>query len=341
MVNYKKLIISFGIAFGLLLTNKAVADVVVVNSDDTTVSLSAESRAAGTFDDNGNSFAVENVRLGTTGTHSVFSAGVSTQYDGSDLNLLDAYAGASLYGDYVNAKAGRFLIPADRNTMKDLYGLTSWQGTSVVSKWSSLNGFGRRDGVSISGRADIAGEVDVAYSAGVFDGANGEALVASRVELGVSRAKGLSIGGVIQSQDDAFASGQDFFGWGVDVLYANSDLLPGTVTVDAAFNDYDLDGATYVPGTGQNAGQGYTVGASFLSNFVVAVPVSFSPEPFFRFQRFEYDDGFSGEDTRFDAGVNLVLNDLEGTKLTVNYFNDEAASGAENDGVLLGLQVSF
>ena len=94
-------------------------------SGDTAVSLGAESRAAGIFDDNGNNFDLENVRLNATASKSGFDAFASVQYDGSDLNILDASLGTSLHKNLADVKVGRFLIPADRNASENLYSLNT------------------------------------------------------------------------------------------------------------------------------------------------------------------------------------------------------------------------
>ena len=73
----------------------------------------------------------------------------------------------------------------------------------------------------------------------------------------------------------------------------------------------------------------------------IAEQVAVDAEPFFRYQRFSYDDGASGSRDRYDAGVNFILKGLAGSKLAVNYFHTDSAVGASNDGVFLGLQVQF
>ena len=118
------------------------------------VAIDAKARASALFaSDDVSEFNLDNARLGATFTKSVFDARVSIQTDGTDLDILDAYVGAPLYKDYANFKVGRLLIPAGRNAMLDIYGWTEWQGASLIAKWSSLDGFGRRDGASISGSA--------------------------------------------------------------------------------------------------------------------------------------------------------------------------------------------
>ena len=307
----------------------------------TAVTLGAESRAAGVFDNNGNNFDLENVRLNATVSKSGFDAVASVQYDGSDLNVLDASLGTALYKDLADVKVGRFLVPADRNASKDLYGLTTWDGTGVVSKWASPQDSGRGDGASVSGSVDAPEGFGLAYSVGLFDGSRGDALVAARVDLTVAKLEGLALGVNIQSQSDAFRGNRDFFGVGVDALYTTT-VDPGTVTLSASFADYDLDGARYTRGVGRNAGSGFSVGAAIAlakAQKVASLNVGF--EPFFLYQSFDYDEYRSGDVERFDVGANFNLADFAGSKVTVQYFNEDPARGASNDGAIVGLQVVF
>ena len=310
-------------------------------SGDTAVTLGADSRAAGVFDNKGNSFDLENVRLNATVSKSGFDAIASVQYDGSDLNVLDASLGTALYKDLADVKVGRFLIPADRNASKDLYGLTTWDGTGVVSKWASPEDFGRGDGVALSGSTDAAEGVGIAYNVGLFDGGRGDALVAARVDLAIAALEGLALGINIQSQNDAFRGNKDFFGVGVDALYTTT-VDPGTVSLTASFADYDLDGARYYQGSGRNAGTGFSAGASIaLANVHKVASLNVGFEPFFLYQSFDYDEYRSGDTERFDVGANFNLADFAGSKVTVQYFNEDAARGPSNDGAIVGVQVVF
>lgn len=305
------------------------------------ISLSADSRAAGVFDDDGNGFELENVRLNVAGSHSGFDATASVQYDGSDLTVLDASLGTGLYKDLANVKVGRFLVPADRNAENDIYHNTAWNGTNVVSKWASPEETGRGDGVSISGTTDAAKGIDFSYDVGIFNGGRGDALVAARLGVAVEELKGLDIGVTIQSQNDAFRHGKDFFGAGVDVLYTTA-IEPGTVTLTGSYANYDLDGARYTEGVGRNAGSGFSVGGAIALNEQAKVAsLNLAFEPFILYQNFDYDDGRSGDIERFDVGANFNLVDFANSKVTVQYFNEDPNRGRSNDGAIVGLQVVF
>ena len=264
-------------------------------SGDTAIALGAESRVAGTFDDNGNNFDLENVRVTASLSKSGFDAVASLEYDGSDLDILDASLGTALYGDYANVKVGRFLMPADRNIADAPYYTTAWYGTDVVSKWSSPQTSFRGDGVSVSGSTGVAGEVGLDYSVGIFDGGVGDAIIAARADIAIPALEGLALGVNVQSQNDAFGAGQDFFGIGVDALYTTTISDVGVAKVTASFADYDLDGAAYTPGAGRNAGDGFSAGASLLLNKTTAMAsVALAVDPFILYQNFDYADGATG-----------------------------------------------
>ena len=299
------------------------------------VAFDAKARASALFATGDVSeFNLDNARLGATFSKSVFDARVSVQTDGNSLDILDAYLAVPLYKDYANFKVGRLLIPAGRNAMLDIYGWTEWQGASLIAKWSSLDGYGRRDGASVSGSTDVEGQVSVDYNFGLFNGDNDDVLFAGRVDLGIAAVDGLSIGSAVQVQDG-------YLGVGVDATYSRA-IPYGLLAVDAAFNHYDLDDQPYVPGVGLNAGNGFTVGTSYLLDGTIPViPFALQPQPFFRYQRFEYADGVSGSEDRFDAGANILVSDLAQTKLTVNYFHTESVTGEDADGGFIGFQFAF
>jgi len=299
------------------------------------VEFDAKARAAALFATGDVSeFNLDNARLGATFSKSVFDARVSVQTDGNSLDILDAYFDAPLHKDYANFRVGRLLIPAGRNAMLDTYGWTEWQGASLVAKWSSLDGYGRRDGASVSGDVDVAGLVSVDYNLGLFNGNDDEVLFAGRVDFGIAAVKGLSIGSAVQAQDG-------YLGVSVDTTYSRA-IPYGLLDVDAVFNHYDLDNRVYIPGVGLNAGNGFTAGASYLLDGTIpAVPFALQPQPFFRYQRFEYDGGVTGTEERFDAGANIVVSDLAQTKLSANYFHTKSVTGGDVDGGFIGFQFAF
>lgn len=309
---------------------------------------------------------IDNVRV-NLGIESEYGVGadVSVQYttDTADntFDLLDA----SLFADLTTLpfaneftpdliKVGRFLAPQDRAGLADVYGQVAWTSPSVVTKYASENGFGRLDGVAVYG--DIAVPVPnfpvtLDYSVGVFQGVennvgeNDNALIAARIgEDFTVQDVDVSLGFALQAQDDAVIKGNDYFGWNIDGTVAKtfSGEAAGTATVSGGYYNYDLDGSAYTPGSDLNEGDGFYVQVAYAIDraFNVTDSISLSPEPFFRYQKFNFDGANDGEQERFDAGVNFVVNAETNTKLTVNYWHDELQD-ADDDGVILGLQFVF
>lgn len=312
-------------------------------ADKTAFDLSGRLALLGTFDDNGNAFDLDNARLKGNASRGIFSGTIQLQYSDSDLFLKDGYIGAA-FNDLANVKAGRFKMPTDRDSTQSSYNSITWNKNKVSSKWLSPQKSSRGDGVAISGGVAAGEGASVTYYAGVFDGnsTTGGAIYAGRGTLALAEVSGLNVGLTIQSQDDAVAINKDFFGVGVDAQYTTDLKDAGAIVVSGGWNDYDLDGATYFPGTGLNAGNGFYVEGAITLNQTVAVasiPVAF--QPFLKYQQFDFE-GFSGDQERWDAGVNFLLEGVfESTKLTVNWFDDSSVTCCDNDGVLLGIKTTF
>jgi hypothetical protein len=343
------------LSFFVPLTAIATEDV----TEDVTIDFSGGARAETIFDttDDTSTFAIDNVRLvADVDTSYGIDANIGVQYDGTSTNNIDILA-ASLSVDVPipfvsNAKVGRFLAPQDRAGLAGDYGQITWNLPTVVSKYPSVNGYGRQDGVAISGGIDdvvavpvdtggvLGDSVSLNYTVGAFQGINGgdDTLVAGRVVADVGN---LNVAFAFQTQDDAFSNGRDFFGWNVDGAYSKK-IGPGTAIVNAGYYDYDLDGASYVPGTGQNQGNGgYVLGAYTLDAYAFKVgALSITPQPFVQYQEFDFGGTRSGDQERWDVGANFILNADTNTKLTVSYFNDELV-GDTNEGVIAGIQFAF
>lgn len=311
-------------------------------AEGTVIELGAKAKLLGTFDDEGNSFALDDARIKVGASKGIFSGAIQLDYSDSEVFLKDGYV-VGAFSDLANVKAGRFKMPTDRNTQMSSYSSVTWLKNKISSKWESPQQGNRGDGVAVSGSVTPTAGLDAAYNVGVFDGNDGGAIFAVRGSASYDKAPGLNVGLTFQGQNDAFVGGQDFIGFGIDAQYALS-IKEGDLLVDAGFNTYDLDGAAYTPGTGLNAGEGYYVSTSFVVNdgkFDALPGLSITPQPFFKYQNFAYDDGVSGSHDRFDLGVNLLADVFESTKLTINYFHDTPVDGISNDGVFLGLKTVF
>ena len=326
----------------LLCATTASAETEIEVAENTVVGIEGRAKLLATFDDNGDSFDLDDARLKVNATRGIFKGTIQLDYSDSELFVRDGYVSGA-FRDLLNFKAGRFKMHTDRNTTQSSYSSVTWLKNEISSKWESPQQGNRGDGVAFSGAVAPGSGVDLTYYTGVFDGNDGGVIVAARAGVSYEKVSGLNVGVTFQYQDDAFNDKQDFVGIGVDAQYALS-IAQGDLVVDAGFNNYDLDDAVYAPGDGLNAGQGYYAEASYVVNdgkVDITPHLPITPQPFFKYQYFDYDDGVSGSHDRYDAGVNLLLNVFDSTKLTVNYFNDTPVGGNTNDGVFLGLKTTF
>ena len=316
-------------------------------TDDVTVSVGGGVRADADFNitNDTNTFAIDNARLvfGVDTSYGV-GADISGQYDGTGTNnfdLLDASVNFNLPVSFLDEiKGGRFIAPAAQATLADTYGQITWEPPTVVSRYASLNGYGRLDGAAIYGGVnDIAdAPVSVNYQLGAFQGlATDNALVAGRLGVDVY---GVDVGFAFQTQQEA-VNNSDFLGWNFDTAYSRK-IGPGTATVNGGFFKYDLDDAAYTPGTGLNEGfGGYALGAYALDDFALnAGKLSIVPQPFVQYQNFQFKGANSGDEVEWNAGANFIFHENTNTKLTVSYFNNELL-GVTNEGVIVGLQFAF
>jgi hypothetical protein len=299
----------------------------------------------GTFDNNGNNFDLNDARIHLGATRGIFLGEIQIAYDGSDLYLKDGFTKAS-FNDYAKVKAGRFKLPTGRNIEQTTYDSITWYKNTVASNWLSPERDYRGDGIAVSGAAAAGKGASITYNVGVFDSGNynADAIYAGRGTIAFEQVPGLNVGVTIQSEGNAIVTGKDFFGVGVDAQYTTDLKNAGAVVISGGWNDYDLDGASYFPGTGLNAGNGFYVeGAITLDKdhtvTIASIPVAF--QPFLKYQQFDYA-GLVGDQERWDAGVNFLLEGVfESTKLTFNYFNDDPYVCCDNDGFLLGVKTSF
>lgn len=362
-------VLSLTIPFSTASADNEFTEYVVAKNPGVIFNLGVNARGEASFGgaDEDEFVNIDNVRveLGIESTDYGVGADLTIQYttntDADTFDLLDA----SLYADLTTlsfaneftpdlVKVGRFLAPQDRAGLAGDYGQVAWTFPSVTSKYASLNGFGRLDGAAIFGDVSIpTPEIPATfdYSVGVFQGVdnnvgeNDNALIAARVSIDASiQDVDVSLGFALQAQNDAIVKGNDYFGWNLDGTVAKTfwGKAGGTATVSGGYYNYDLDGSVYTPGTGLNEGDGFFVEAAYAFNYTFNVTnaIGLSPEPFFRYQQFNFDGANDGEQERFDAGVNFVVNAETNTKLTVNYWHDELLD-TKNDGVILGLQFVF
>ena len=323
---------------------------------------------------------IDNIRItaGIDNTDYGVGADLTAQYaaknDSNAFDQLDAsiHADLGILGtdfDFLKSvTVGRFLAPQDRAGLAGDYGQTAWTLPTVVSKYASVGGYGRLDGAAIHGGVDFnapeaptvgALPINLGYSFGVFQGVENDAgdkdnaLFAARVDAGSTVSDvAVNLGFALQTQNDAIVRGEDYTGWNIDgeitraVTADDAAGLPtnaeGTASLSGGYYNYDLDDVAYVPGTGFNEGDGFYIQAAYDFDYAFELTdaLALSPEPFFRYQRFDFDGAASGKQTRYDYGLNFVLDAATNTMLSVNLWNEKLL-GEKDNGVIVGLQFVF
>ena len=291
--------------------------------------------------------------------------------NGQDVNILDGYLTIKA-NDLFQIRAGRTKAPFDRATLAGTYNRLTWE-RSITSKYPSVYG-GRNDGGAVWGTYDVSvdgGDIpkvgainpSLKYQAGVFQGVdNGgkgldDLLYAGRVSLNLLETEDtytvpgsyfgtrnvLAIGTSLAYQKDAVgvSDDKDYLAWNADVLFDSAiEGVPGSFTLGAAVNLYDLDDAVYVPGDGLNEGIGFSVEAAYLAPWELGVGIIKGKiQPFFRYAQFEFD-GFvdDGNEKQIDAGINYVL--TKNALVTASYIHNELL-GVKSDGFTVGIRFKF
>ncbi len=328
-------------------------------------SFSMVEDAAPSGNDSSKDFDLESMRLYLNGqVHELFKFTYKTERDGNNLRTLDAVAKFEL-NDAFNVWAGRFLLPSDRANLDGPYSLSAWS-FPITSKYPAIFG-GRDDGVAVWG--DVAGgklKYKVGMSEGCSNGsdcynntdqANQEdnLLYSARFtyyfwdkEPGYFTSSTtypgekelLTVGLVMQSQSDAVGSSAnqgDFFGWNIDALLETKLTTGGVVTIEGAYNDYDLDDAPVTQRGGLAQGNGYFILGAYLfpQQYYIG-----KIQPVVRIQHFDEDD--VEETDIWEIGANYVI-DGYNMRLSAVLGNKDIESnsgGGSNDAnfFLLGVQ---
>jgi len=282
----------------------------------------------------------------------------NAEYDGDqEVRVLDGVVKLE-YAETFNLWAGRFLPPSDRSNLSGPYYLNSFD-FPFVQQYPAIFA-GRDEGIAYWGQM---GEGMFKWQAGLFEGSDSvgndddNLLYSGRLTLnlwdpepgyynsstyyGEKDVFAIGLVGMKQKDGSAFPStvtdlttvpptassviqDGDFTGWNVDVLIEKNFDELGVLTLEGAYYDYDRDDL----GTAANEGDGYFVVASWL------MPGEIGPEglkgrlqPILRFQQFDPEVSGGDEHTRFDIGVNYIL-DGHNARLSFTYSRDDGAPTA-------------
>ncbi|HSR01729.1 MAG TPA: porin [Methylophilaceae bacterium] len=131
----------------------------------------------------------------------------------------------------------------------------------------------------------------------------------------------------------------DYSSYSIDFLMEKTGVGPGTLSLEAAYYDYDTDGVFE-----QEEGDAYYVGAGYLFDKQIGWGKFM---PFVRYQEFDADDdgnpinGISGFKTeRWDIGVNYVIAPYNAL-ISAEYQETDVTGGSTTDAILLSMQFQF
>lgn len=122
----------------------------------------------------------------------------------------------------------------------------------------------------------------------------------------------------------------DYSSYSVDFLMEKTGVGPGTVSLEAAYYDYDTDDVILA-----EQGDAYYVGAGYLFD----TPVGWGKfMPFARYQEFDADNDVKTE--RMDIGVNYVIAPYNAI-ISAEYQTTEVTGADDQDAILLSMQYQF
>jgi hypothetical protein len=122
----------------------------------------------------------------------------------------------------------------------------------------------------------------------------------------------------------------DYSSYSVDFLMEKKNVGPGTLSLEAAYYDYDTDGVFLA-----EEGDAYYVGAGYLFD----TPVGWGKfMPFARYQEFDADNNIKTE--RMDVGVNYVIAPYNAL-ISAEYQKTEVTGASDTDAILISLQMQF
>lgn len=122
----------------------------------------------------------------------------------------------------------------------------------------------------------------------------------------------------------------DYSSYSVDFLMEKKNVGPGTLSLEAAYYDYDTDKVFLA-----EEGDAYYVGAGYLFD----TPVGWGKfMPFVRHQQFDADNNIKTE--RTDVGVNYVIEPYNAL-ISAEYQKTDVTGKSDTDAILISLQMQF
>jgi hypothetical protein len=122
----------------------------------------------------------------------------------------------------------------------------------------------------------------------------------------------------------------DYSSYSIDFLLEKKNVGPGTLSLEAAYYDYDTDKVFLA-----EEGDAYYVGAGYLFD----TPVGWGKfMPFVRHQEFDADNNIKTE--RTDIGVNYVIAPYNAL-ISAEYQKTDVTGASNTDAILISLQMQF
>jgi hypothetical protein len=322
--------------------------------------------AAANGNDRSNDFSLDSARLYLSGSLNKYIKGMlNTERSGGgqgNWEVIDANVQLQMTPE-IAIWAGRFLSPSDRANMAGPYysvGGGYWANISSRYGWNG-GVIGRDEGVALVGSAM---DDKIGYSFGVFEGDNifrfsgvgalsesagdeDNLMYAGRLQVAFWDAEPgyygtgnyfgakdiLTVGIAGRQKSDGAVSATavgDYSSYSVDFLLEKTGVGPGTVSLEAAYYDYDTDKVFLA-----EEGDAYYVGAAYLFD----KPVGWGKfMPFVRYQEFDADNNVKTE--RLDVGVNYVMEPYNAL-ITAQYQDTDVTGASSTDAFLVSMQFQF
>ncbi len=296
--------------------------------NDAWLSVGAGLRATFRDTDGDSNTTLDSARIYLNGqANKILGFTLDTEFDhdpngGLDkLRILDAILRLE-FNDYFNVWGGRFVPPGDRANSSGAYYLGIWDFPFVQNfpaYW-----LGRDQGVAVWGQT---GGGKFRYSAGVFQGCNGDSPCASSADgnsplmsarlsyafwdpepgyylasdyYGTKEILSVGVSGTYQADATGTASNPgDYTGFNFDFLMQKKVLDGGVFTLEGSYYHYDTDGRP----TPLVSGNGYFLLSSYLLPYEIGIGKF---QPIVRYQNLDRNDG--GYDiSRWEGGVNYII----------------------------------
>ena len=318
-------------------------------------SFASTTDAAPNGTDRSANFSLESVRLLLSASLNPYISGtLNTERNGDGTTrVLEAFASFTLDPAF-NIWAGRILPPSDRANMDGPYYAAAFDYPGLVSNYYSIEA-GRDDGVTAWG---VVADKKLVYSAGVFQGRNHSAGVASNTsnqKANVLFAGRLAVNFLSPEPAPAYLEGSTYFGGAGNIFtvglagMSQSDGV-GSTTAHSDYKVYNLDFLYELPIDGGSALD--VSGAYYKYDYSVAAFAAdvsggagivkpgkadlleaeylFGPkvgvgrfQPFARYQKYDYDSGGSAKLS--DVGVNYIIKGAD-AKLSAFYIHDDESN---------------